>query len=462
MCGIAGSFAWGAFEIEQALDRIAHRGPDGRGIKRVGDAVHGHVRLSLVDLSDASAQPFVVASGSVGGVLSFNGEVWNHKAVRADLEAEGCQFRTRGDTEVMAQAILHWGLEQGLERLDGMFAFAWSGTDKQGCTRDVLVRDRFGKIPLYVTRKGKGFAWSSERKGLLPLPARPLPPASILDLRSGTITPWYALPGCGEGSVLEHLTTGVAKRLDADAPVCVLVSGGLDSSLVLALAHATGRKVHAYTAVYDQRSQDLAAARAMCAHFEVGLTEVQVKPITAAMLEAAAHAIEIPLKTQVEIAALCIPLAEAIAKDGFKACLSGEGADEIFGGYGSMCIKGAKASDRDWRALRVAQLEKMARGNFIRCNKAFMQHGVECRLPFLERSLVELALGMTKAECPPGKKALKSAAARLVPKKIISRPKDTFQGASGLLEAAEKAVADPRRFYRTAVLSKFGSTAVER
>ena len=455
MCGIAGSFAAPWFNVERALDRIQHRGPDGRGSKAIGQAVHGHVRLALLDLTSASDQPFVTDTGNV---LTFNGEVWNFATVRADLQMAGHVFRTTGDTEVLATAIEHYGLVGALERLEGMFAFAWSDAHS-----DVLVRDRFGKIPLYVSRSGESFAWSSERKGFpSSIPCRPLPPASILDLRSGVVRTYYTLPAEAPANepLADILERGVRARIVSDAPLCVLISGGLDSSLILTLVKRHKPDVVAYTAVLDTDSPDLHAAERLCAELDVPLRKVQLAPPSAESFAEAARAIEIQSKAQVEIAALCLPLAKRIASDGFKACLSGEAADELFGGYGSMCIKGSRASDTEWRAIRIGQLEKMARGNFIRCNLAFMVAGVECRLPFMERELVETVLGLSKAECPPGKGALKAAAVGIVPPWVIKRPKDTFQGASGMARAAESLIGSPKQFYRAEVRNAYGKAAV--
>jgi asparagine synthase (glutamine-hydrolysing) len=441
-----------ALDVAHRLDRLRHRGPDGAGIVEAGDAVHGHVRLALVDLTDASAQPFRHGEA----VLTFVGEIWNFREVRAQLQALGRTFRTTGDTVVLALALDEWDIE-ALPRLEGMFTAAWSKGD-----RHLLIRDRFGKVPLYVHRHGSAFVWSSERKALGPeLPARPLPPASCLDLTTGALSYWYTLPErvTETAPIAELLEAGVAARLVADAPLCCLVSGGLDSSLVLTLARRHKPDLVAFTAKHDESSADLAAARRLCTELEVPLIEVPVPAPSADLLTAAARAIEIPSKAQIEIAALCIPLAREIAANGFKACLSGEAADELFGGYGSLCIKGRKASDRQWRALRTAQLEKMARGNFIRCNKAFMAAGVECRLPFMERRLVERTLAMTKAECPPGKGALKAAARGIVPEWVIRRTKQTFQGSSGIAEAAGRAIANPRAFYRAEIINAYGASA---
>ena len=454
MCGLAGAYALPSFDVAAALERLRHRGPDGSGILDAGPARHGHVRLSLLDLSSASDQPFRYGDA----VLTFNGEIWNFRRVRAELETLGRTFRTTGDTEVLAAALDEWGVD-ALPHLEGMFAFAWSKGAKH-----ILARDRFGEIPLYVHRRGNGFAWASERKGLgRDYPALPLPPGAVLDLSTGSLSHWYALPKRRtDNRPLElMLEAGVESRLVADAPLCVLISGGIDSCLVLALARRHKADVVAYTAVLDEASPDLAAARRFCREFSVPLQEVRVARPEPADLEAAALAIEIPSKAQVEIAALCIPLARAVGSDGFKACLSGEAADELFGGYGNMCIKGARASDAEWRAIRVAAVDKMARGNFVRCNKAFMAAGVECRLPFIETPLVETVLALSKAECPPGKKALKSAAQGIVPPWVVSRQKETFQGGAGMDEAAARAVPDPRAFYRSVIATTYGQSALK-
>jgi asparagine synthase (glutamine-hydrolysing) len=187
MCGMLGTFEYPSFDVAAHLELLAHRGPDGSGIKTSGPAVHGHVRLALRDLSDASAQPFAYK----GGILSFVGEIWNYRTLRERLETEDVSFRTTGDTEVLAAALANWGVDQALPQIEGMFTFAWSHN-----ATHVLARDRFGKVPLYIARPGPGaFAWSSERKGLdRQWPAFPLPPGFLLDLTTGTFRRWYRLP----------------------------------------------------------------------------------------------------------------------------------------------------------------------------------------------------------------------------------------------------------------------------
>lgn len=452
MCGILGSFNAKDFDVASRLELIKHRGPDGSGVISVAPCIHGHVRLSLLDLTSASDQPFRYGDS----VLSFNGEIWNFRAIRREIELLGRQFRTTGDTEVLAAALEQWGMS-ALPRLEGMFAFAWSKGSQH-----ILARDRFGKIPLYVSRRGDSFVWSSERKGLgKEWPATALPPGTYLDLTTGKMHKWYSLPRYQaiDQRIIESLEAGIKARLVADAPLCCLISGGLDSSLILTLARKFKPDVVAYTAVLNDSSTDLLAARRLCKEMSVPLVEVRVRRPAASDLADAARCIEIQSKAQIEIAAMCIPLARAIASDGFRACLSGEAADELFGGYGNMCIKGSSANDEGWREIRVQQISKMSRGNFVRCNKAFMAHGVECRLPFMERSLVESVVNMSKAQCPPAKKALKSASAGIIPPWIIKRTKETFQGGAGMDVAAERAVADPAAFYKAEIFSAFGPSA---
>tara|TARA_Y100000592_G_scaffold41564_1_gene65859 strand:+ start:2690 stop:4045 length:1356 start_codon:yes stop_codon:yes gene_type:complete len=446
MCGIAGAFNGTEATVATMLDRIEHRGPDGRGLSQHDEALHGHVRLSLVDLTDASAQPF----HHQGATLTFNGEIWNHREIR---QASPTTYKTQGDTEALADLLHRKGIK-GLNELDGMFAFAWSCEGQHW-----LARDPFGKIPLYIAKTKTGYLWASERKAF-PRSLKPIavPPGHAFNLNTGEWFAYYKLPRQAPAepkSLLGLLEQGVNKRLEADAPVCCLISGGLDSSIILALAKQRSQDVTAFTATFDKDSTDLAAARRLCSDLGVNLIEVPVE-ISTDLTNQAIKSIEIASKAQIEIAMLCLPLAQRIAAEGFKACLSGEAADELFGGYGNFCIKASKLSGAPLLELRRQQLAKMSRGNFVRCNKAFMAAGVECRLPFMEQQLVEMAVNLDKKDSPLAKGLLKQATEEILPKWIIKRQKETFQGASGVSTAIAAQIASPTIFYNNELRKQFG------
>lgn len=438
MCGLIGIAGPAADALtpenaEAFVGQVAHRGPDGWGLA-AGDGWRlGHTRLAIQDLTAAGSQPFVVEDLT----LTFNGEIWNANALEVG------QRETSSDTEVVAKLLQRHG-EHALEDLDGMWALAWH--DGQELR---LARDRYGKVPLYYATDGASLYWASEYQALpQSLRGAPVPPGHVLAVDTATGSarayPWATEeqlaigPPATPETVRALLRKGVAERLVGDRSIAFMLSGGLDSSLILALAreHYSGSELVAYTAVLDPESRDLAAARWVAEHFGVPLVEVPVPVPTEETIAAAVAAVEIPMKAQVEIALAHLPVMEQIAADGHAVCLSGEAADELFGGYGGMQIKAAKADDDGYREIKRAAVEKMSRGNFSRVNKVGMAYGVECRLPFMQSDLVALALEATKADSPPGKKLLKAAASGLVPDRIIRRPKETFQGSVGTASAA--------------------------
>jgi asparagine synthase (glutamine-hydrolysing) len=455
MCGLAGSYD-SDWNVEEALDSIAHRGPDARGIRQHGAVVHGHVRLAIQDPDPRSDQPF----GYEGVILSYVGELWNAPEVRAELEGYDYRFRTTGDTEVMAAALDAWGPD-ALPRLEGMFAVAWS--DMQRGT--FLARDRFGKIPLYWLPDGLlGCTWASERRafGRLAAEAQPVPPGAVCRVGEQGWSRWYRDPPPTRETgreraewVLDRLRAAVAERLVSDVPVCALVSGGLDSTLTALLAREFKPDLVAYTAAYDPEGPDPVAARRACDELGIELREVEVPEPSEETIREAVEAIEVPYKVQVEIAMLALPLAKQIAADGFKVVVCGDGADELFGGYGNLARH--RGTYESWRDARVERVRKMGRADLVRQNKAFMRHGVEPRIPFLGRELVEGVLAMGPDDCPPAKKLLKQAAESVVPGWIIKRDKDTFQGGSGVSARCEELTnGSATRYYNGIAVETFG------
>lgn len=454
MCGLVGSYL---VPLEPgALDMIRHRGPDGSGIWSDGVRSLGHTRLAIRDLRSVADQPF----GEQHIVLTYNGELWNDAELR---QRYGGSWLTTGDTEVVARAIATKGLA-GLADLDGMWAVAWYDRNTD---RTWLARDTAGRIPLYrcVARSlfDEGIYWSSERKALpWGEPSIAVPPGHAYCVETGETVrysrPLPAMPPACPEQVLALLRQGVQERLLSDVPVCYLISGGLDSSFILSLARQLlpNQELHAYTAVFDPDSDDLRHARMLCTELDVTLHEVKVHAPGMKEIADAIDCIEIPYKAQVEIALAHLPLSAAIQSDGFKVCLSGEAADELFGGYGNTQIKAGKLDDNAYRQHKLQLLSKMGRGNFIRVNKVMMRHGIEARLPFMQRDLVHLAINASKHDSPPGKKLLKEAARGLVPDRIIRRPKDTFQGGTGMDKAANAITATPTLTYNDLARTRFG------
>jgi asparagine synthase (glutamine-hydrolysing) len=458
VCGLVGTVGGSRARVELGLDALAHRGPDGRGVVEAGPAVLGHVRLAVIDPTDASAQPF--ADGGV--VVAYNGELWNHRELRAVLPGP---WRTAGDTEVVARCLDVHG-PAGLELMDGMWAVAW--VDAAGRCR--LARDRFGEVPLHVGRAGDGWWWASEQKALARLGCRwwrDVGPGELVELGPHGLVEdrWYDPPaepadvGPEEagGLVAGLLEAGtVARGLAADVPACTLLSGGIDSAAVALHLAATLPDLVAYTAVLDRRSRDLRCARSTAEHLGVKLVEVAVEPPTADDLARVVAEVELPHKAQVEIGWACLALAEAMRGDGFKVTYSGEGSDELWASYGMSWHGVAREG---WHAHRKRLVLDQARKNFVRCNKVFMARSVEVRLPFLHRPLVEAALSFPQAsvaERGRPKAVLQRALRGRLPAEVVDRPKVAFQDGMGLKAACAAAVADPTRFYRAEYRRLYG------
>ena len=453
MCGIAGAFG---VDVKPGVEALRHRGPDGAGIMHVGDLELGHTRLAILDPDPRSDQPF--RYGDV--TLVYNGEIWNYESLREELRKRGRSFSTTGDTEVLASAIAEWGAD-AFQRIEGMFAVAW--------TRDGeflhVARDRFGEVPIYFSTQ-RPFGFASERKALLALgfyakSIRPLPPDRVLNVaktgaRSLVWIDYYNLEA-RDGSedrasaaprVRKLLDAGVEERTISDVPVCTLLSGGIDSAAITHFLASRVPDLTAYTARFDPRSKDLQAARRFAKAAGVRLVEVDVPAPTAEGLSELVRSIETPAKAQVEIAWACDALARRMAEDGFKVTFSGEGSDELWASYG-FAYYGLQ--QKPWGIYRRDLILDQARKNFLRCNKVFMRYGVECRLPFLHRPLVEYALSLPRETVQNGrdlKAVFQEAMKGLLPEFVVDRPKVAFQDGLGLKRAIQELLPNSRRFYR--------------
>ena len=380
MCGICGAIALNEGPVDRRgvaamAEAIVHRGPDAGGFLEAPGVVAGIRRLRVIDLATGD-QPIANEDGTVEVV--FNGEIYNHVELRRDLSARGHRFRTRSDTEV----LVHLWEERGVEMvgaLDGMFAFCIVDRARR---QTFLARDALGIKPLFVRTVGGALAFASEVRALLRYPAPPptidpvrlidlvalqyvpgrktlwteiekLPPGHALHVVSGTVREirWFALPQAGDGpdgtaraSVAdldgaarrlgELLKASVAAQSVADVPLGVFLSGGLDSTGIAALlARGAPGQVRSYSvgfadaAAHDERAFAQAASRAIgTAHREMVVSAEEVAALLPAAIEHLAEPVLDP-------ALLPTWLLSRFARQEVTVALSGEGADELFGGY---------------------------------------------------------------------------------------------------------------------------------
>ena len=381
MCGIIGIRAHGAStfdrrKLEQMTDMLAHRGPDGHGVWATPDATVGlgHRRLAIIDRSALGSQPMVSASGRF--VISFNGEIYNFISLRTELAKCGARFRGESDTEVMLAAIETWGFTSALQRAAGMFAMGvWDEEDRVL----YLARDRIGIKPLYYASSGAGTAFASEirplvhwlgklpplskrglqeylRLGYVPAPltifenVAKLPPATILRVTAdGAQAPevyWSLLANTCAASIErshdepslraqleEMLDRSVREHMIADVPLGAFLSGGIDSSTVVALMQRSStRPVRTFTigfgeAGFDESKHAAAVARQLGTdHTELTVTDAEARdliPIVPSVYdEPFADASQLPTMA-----------VSRLARTQVTVALSGDGGDELFAGY---------------------------------------------------------------------------------------------------------------------------------
>jgi asparagine synthase (glutamine-hydrolysing) len=374
MCGIAGLFTHGADPgatpsvLRAMLGRIAHRGPDAAGLYVDDRFGMGTARLSIIDVA-AGAQP--MADAAERAWIAYNGELYNYVELRAELEALGCSFRTRSDTEVVLQAWLRWGAA-GLPRLNGGFVFA---IYEPASERLVVVRDRFGKRPLFYAEGPHGLLFASEMKAFLAVPGfrferdpaqvaailgqwTPLPDQSgfqglhslpmgeWLEVAGGRVQtrPYEALrfdtepPPATEAAARQAiraaLEQSVALRLRSDVEVGVYLSGGLDSAVIAALAsRLSGHPLRTFSVEFEDRHFDESAEQRLVAG-SLGTRHealrVRDADITDAFPDAVYHA-EVPAFRSAFVPMYL--LSRRVREAGIKVVLTGEGADEAFLGY---------------------------------------------------------------------------------------------------------------------------------
>ncbi|WP_312222342.1 N-acetylglutaminylglutamine amidotransferase [Rhizobium rhizoryzae] len=521
MCGICGEIRFDGTQpspMVQArmMEAIAPRGPDGSGLVIHGSTALAHRRLSIIDLSEKARQPMV--DGELGLTIAFNGCIYNYPELRADLEAEGYRFFSHGDTEVILKAWHAWGKEC-VNRFHGMFAFVIHERDTN---RVVMARDRFGIKPLYLANvegavrfasslpalvQGGGIDTSIDRIALhhymsfhavVPPPrtilngVKKFPPATIRVIEPDgreTDTRYWNPPyerdaymaGLSREDwrdlVLDSLRTAVKRRTVADVPVGVLLSGGVDSSIITGLLAEQGQNdLMTFSVGFEEANgekgdefvySDLIAKHFGTDHHKIFVPSDQLM----AALPGVISAMSEPMVSYDNVGFYL--LAKEVSKH-IRVVQSGQGADEVFGGYhwypplgDSKDVVGDYARvffDRnhetlksqlgdDWIADHDASLE-LVRAHLKQAGAATpvdaalrldsqvmlvddpvkrvdnmtMAWGLEARVPFLDHELVELA-----AKIPPefklnegGKGVLKDAARLVVPHEVIDRKKGYF------------------------------------
>ncbi|SON58295.1 Asparagine synthetase [glutamine-hydrolyzing] 1 [Hartmannibacter diazotrophicus] len=521
MCGICGELTFDGSQADVGAlarmnDAMIPRGPDASGIIARGRAALGHRRLKILDLSERSQQPMVDAD--LGLSIAFNGCIYNYRELRADLEAKGYRFFSGGDTEVILKAYHAWG-PTCVERFHGMFAFAIAERDSG---RVVLARDRFGIKPLYLAELPGKLRFASSLPALVksggidtsvdpvalhhymsfhavvPAPhtilkgIRKLPPATIrvvepdgsfkdsvywrLDFSRGAEEERVSAEDW-QDQVLAALRKAVERRIVADVPVGVLLSGGVDSSLIVALLAEAGQKglktfSVGFESVNGMEGDEFKYSDIIARRYETDHTRIFVpsRDMIAALPGVFAAQSE-PMVSYDNVGFYL--LSKEVAKH-VTVVQSGQGADEVFAGYhwypplaGANDPVGDYAKvffDRDHaalsrqlspeyltgrdesrafvaahmgmagaedavdKALRLDSTVMLVDDPVKRVDNMTMAFGLEARVPFLDHELVELA-----ARIPPrhkvdagGKKVLKDVARRILPSEVIDRKKGYF------------------------------------
>jgi asparagine synthase (glutamine-hydrolysing) len=540
MCGISGWFlkqgiSRDAAQLVAMADRITHRGPDDRGyyFDRKRGIAFAHNRLSIIDLSPAGHQPMAGADGRF--VLSYNGELYNFLELKTELEKLGHQFHSRTDSEVVLHAFIEWG-PACLARFNGMFAFAiWCASDG----KLFLARDPLGMKPLYyATLPGdQGFVFASEIKAFLALSdfnvrinrdalqqflefgytfddhatslegVLKLPPGHSMEVSGGIaaqprsfFTPPVSNPNDTRGTrsreqeLYETLSEVVAQHLIADVPVGLLLSGGLDSSIVAALAARHTRITTISMGFAESKIDERPQARAVANHIESDHREITIHPheISDGLDEIAWYFDDLFADWGTVSTRL---MYKKCREAGIKVVLVGEGSDELFGGYsifdfalhargpmrwklfqlyrryagrryGSHFSKFAAIMRRYlgesngdlFSAVRLFESRNQLPNNYVmKVDKASMSVSVEARAPFLDRRVAELAYRTPSdylLKAGVNKHLLRSMAERfeLLPLETTRREKFGASIAASWMDESEKF----RDYARQVILDRSG------
>jgi asparagine synthase (glutamine-hydrolysing) len=513
MCGIIGIISLTSidFDIYKLLHSIEHRGPDSYGIFVENNVFLGHKRLSIIDTSAKSSQPMHFNNY----VIVFNGAIYNYQEIRKELEEKGYTFFSGGDTEVILKAFDYWG-KDCVKKFNGMFAFAILDKNEQ---KLFLARDRFGVKPLYFSLDSSGFKFSSTLPSLLNFPGtdktinpkalhnymtlhsivpppdtiingiKKLPQASVMEYNLKTnqvkIEPYWEYTGKNSGisgydaikeELLHKLKKSVKRRLVADVEVGVLLSGGIDSTLLVSFIKDSQPDLKTYSIGFESTIEekgdefyfsDLVAKRFQTNHHKILIDKSR-------MLKAIPNVIRAMSEPMISHDAIGFYLLSQEVSRTIKVVQTGQGADEIFAGYHWYPkIAEAKGNladsysnfffERDHNELKelinpefitedfsskfienyfsklknFSDMDKVLHidSNIMlvddpvkRVDNMTMAWGLEARLPFLDHELVEFAASIPAVDkySGGGKLILRDMARNIIPDEIIDRPKAYF------------------------------------
>jgi asparagine synthase (glutamine-hydrolysing) len=432
--------------------RVRHRGPDWSGIYTGQSAILAHERLSIVDPA-SGGQPLKSQDGKL--VLTVNGEIYNHRELREQLNGRYA-FQTGSDCEVILALYREKGV-RCIEDLNGIFAFALYDEEKDVY---LIARDPIGVIPLYIGRDAAGHLLvSSELKGLegFATEYEPFLPGHYYYSEEGVMNRWYVRDWMDYENVKDNpvsvrelhdaFEAAVQRQLMSDVPYGVLLSGGLDSSITSAIAKQYASKriendnktmawwpqLHSFS-VGLKDSPDMIAARKAAEY--IGTVHHEIHYTIQEGLDAlrdVIYFIETYDVTTVRASTPMYLIARVIKSMGIKMVLSGEGADEVFGGY----LYFHKAPDaRAFHEETLRKISKLYLYDCLRANKSLAAWGVEGRVPFLDKEFLDVAMRLNpEAKMAPGKviekKILREAFASILPEDIAWRQKEQFSDGVG-------------------------------
>ncbi len=491
----------------QMSGKLRHRGPDWSGIYCGGTAILAHERLAIVD-PESGRQPLF--SPDKKQVLAVNGEIYNHREIRSRYK-DKYQFQTGSDCEVILALYRERG-DKFLDELDGIFAFALYDAERDDY---LIARDPIGVIPLYYGRDKEGRLYvASELKALEGQCERyaPFPPGHVLT--GGDTMPrryyrrdWFSYDNVKDNpadadELRRALEAAVRRQMMSDVPYGVLLSGGLDSSIISAVAQKYAKRrvetggeeaawwprLHSF-AVGLRGAPDLEKARLVAEH--IGTVHHEINYTIQEGLDALSDVVYFTETYDVTTIRASTPmylLARVIKSMGIKMVLSGEGADEVFGGY----LYFHKApSARAFHEETVRKLSKLHLYDCLRANKSLAAWGVEGRVPFLDTVFLDTAMRLNPAAkmCPGNvveKRILREAFAPMLPREVAWRQKEQFSDGVGyswidtlkqlaadsvsdyeMAHAAQRFPVNPPRnkeeyFYRTLFAAHFPSDSAAR